>query len=146
MQLHVCIRKSRKHDFVEAMTKYFIQQLGLKSSAWACTVRTYRNFTKDTGGSSGGANYTPGHVEVALDSRLNASQIVLVLAHEMIHVRQMARGKLRYEGDIPFWCGKDASHFEYDDRPWEKQAYKEMFDLIRGLAGVFPVYMKTKSV
>ena len=146
MILHVCIRKSRKRDFVETMTRYFIQQLGLKSSRFALTVRTYQNFSKDTGGSSGGANYNPGHVEVALDSRMNAAQIVLVLAHEMIHVRQMAQGKLRYEGDTPFWCGKDASHFEYDDCPWEKQAYTEMFDLIRGIADIFPVYVKTKSV
>lgn len=55
------------------------------------------------------------------------SQIMVSVAHEMVHVKQMAQGKLKYfvENDIEvaFWCGKRLEHLPYLDRPWEIEAY-----------------------
>jgi len=51
------------------------------------------------------------------------------LAHEMVHARQFLRGQLVAEG-VWKWKGRNADGYEYDNQPWEKEAYrleKELF-------------------
>lgn len=42
------------------------------------------------------------------------------LAHEMVHVKQFARGEL--SSSLQHWKGRDHSDTEYWDQPWEKEA------------------------
>lgn len=42
------------------------------------------------------------------------------LAHEMVHVKQFARGEL--DCSLQHWKGRDHSDTEYWDQPWEKEA------------------------
>ena len=40
-----------------------------------------------------------------LDSRLDTDKLIQTLAHEMVHVKQIAKGQLSYEGKKIFWKG-----------------------------------------
>jgi len=42
------------------------------------------------------------------------------LAHEMVHVKQFARGEL--SSSLQHWKGRDHTDTEYWDQPWEKEA------------------------
>jgi len=42
------------------------------------------------------------------------------LAHEMVHVKQFARGEL--SSSLQHWKGRDHSDTDYWDQPWEKEA------------------------
>ena len=42
------------------------------------------------------------------------------LAHEMVHVKQFARGEL--SSSLQHWKGRDHADTEYWDQPWEKEA------------------------
>ncbi|RNL68036.1 hypothetical protein ED312_23445 [Sinomicrobium pectinilyticum] len=66
------------------------------------------------------------HIIIRIDPRLNAMRRRLVLAHEMVHVKQYAKKEL-----IPLnknhimWEGKKYRAYIYDRQtPWEAEAYK----------------------
>jgi len=42
------------------------------------------------------------------------------LAHELVHVKQFARGELTE--NLQYWKGKDHSETKYWEQPWEKEA------------------------
>lgn len=75
--------------------------------------------------SSGPSGYQV--IRVIVDARLSKRQQELVLAHEMIHVRQLAKGELIITGKQQLiWKGRKY-HFKYDGlqpMPWENEAYK----------------------
>jgi hypothetical protein len=50
-------------------------------------------------------------------------QQMQALAHEMVHARQFLRGQLSAEGAWK-WKGRNADNYEYNNQPWEKEAYR----------------------
>ena len=50
------------------------------------------------------------------------------LAHELVHVKQFARGELTE--NLQYWKGKDHSETEYWDQPWEKEARRLQIQLM----------------
>ena len=56
------------------------------------------------------------------------SNWVVNLAHEMVHVKQFARGEL--DSGLSRWkSNRHAGHIEYWDQPWEKEARRLQFKL-----------------
>ena len=57
---------------------------------------------------------------------LSASKQRLVLAHEMIHVKQYAKQELIILNDNVIWKGQNYPYaYEYNQRmPWEREAYR----------------------
>lgn len=52
-------------------------------------------------------------------------EMMQTLAHEMVHARQFLRGQLDAEGSNGWvWKGRNAGGFEYENQPWEKEAYR----------------------
>lgn len=45
------------------------------------------------------------------------------LAHEMVHAKQFLRGELTGEGGFA-WKGRKADGYDYENQPWEKEAYR----------------------
>ena len=50
-------------------------------------------------------------------------QQMQALAHEMVHARQFLRGQLNCDGAWK-WKGRMADGYEYENQPWEKEAYR----------------------
>ncbi|WP_277486789.1 hypothetical protein [Catalinimonas alkaloidigena] len=63
---------------------------------------------------------------VRVDARLNEKMQRLVLAHEMIHVKQYVKGELEVldENEV-FWNGRKyyGGNFNSRKTPWESEAY-----------------------
>ena len=65
---------------------------------------------------------------ITIDSKLNKKETLLALAHEMVHVKQYAKGEMK---DIfrpvraTKWFGEkyDADNMDYWEQPWEIEAY-----------------------
>lgn len=55
--------------------------------------------------------------------KLGFVEMMQCLAHEMVHARQFIRGELEAEGAWK-WKGRNADGYEYDNQPWEKEAYR----------------------
>lgn len=66
-------------------------------------------------------------LKVLIDARLTASKQRLVLAHEMIHVKQYAKGELvSIDKNQVMWQGRKRYYARAYNRvtPWEKEAYR----------------------
>jgi hypothetical protein len=67
-----------------------------------------------------------------LTSDLNRSEAILIISHELLHLKQYNSGRLVYEdnGDITFDNKVyKITDLPYNDRPWEVEAFKEQSDL-----------------
>ena len=58
------------------------------------------------------------------------------LAHEMVHVRQLAKGLLRAKNGKKWWRGKLYSNrVKYTDMPWEQDALARQEIIFRRAIG-----------
>jgi hypothetical protein len=72
-------------------------------------------------------------IQVRIDSRLNEMQQRLVLAHEMVHVKQFAKGELKVlSNQKVMWKGKFYFRRTYSqETPWEKEAFRADDQLVK---------------
>ena len=75
----------------------------------------------------------PKEISIAMDSQLELPQMLMTLAHEMVHVKQYVRGQ--YRGELSrngkmkrIWLGKQYS-VAYLKRPWEREAFRREGEL-----------------
>jgi hypothetical protein len=69
--------------------------------------------------------------ELEIDKNLSLYDLVSTVCHEMVHVKQYARKELRCDRDgNQMWKKGKFNNVQYEDAPWEKEAFK----LERGLA------------
>jgi hypothetical protein len=89
-------------------------------------------------------NGGPRTFELTIDPRLSKSKQMRCLAHEMVHVKQMARKELKEFGEkgLAYWNGKkvkvkNANYIQYLFWPWEVEA----FGLEKGLLLCYNAFM-----
>ena len=76
-------------------------------------------------------------ISIAVDSALALPQLLMTLAHEMVHAKQYVRGQYRGEmsrnGKMKrIWLGKPVS-VAYFKRPWEREAFRREGELAMAL-------------
>ena len=112
--------RSKKVEFVKAIMPSIIKQLGLTKSRKSVLVRVANEC-------EGMGMTVPLHgldSYVVVVKPMKLKDIGITLAHEMVHVRQMARGILQTVNGVNYWCGKKYSKkTKYLDQPWERDAF-----------------------
>ena len=64
-------------------------------------------------------------IELDTSMKYSFDQILIWLAHEMVHLKQFVRGELfDYETGRVQWKTKSFGRVHYTDQPWEKEAYR----------------------
>ena len=128
MDIEVVMRSCQKRAFLEAASAFFEQELKLKKSKAKLLICCRPNLVKEHNLSGMATEVVDKLIVVYLDSKLPLEKTISTLAHEMVHVKQIATGKLKhkkYRGKIvPFWNGKRVIK-KYTDRPWEIQAWSK---------------------
>lgn len=136
MELQVHIRKGKKQSFVNNMALYFIHQLGLQNSRFNLTIVTKANFERDTGGYAA-STHTDKDIVICFDSKLDISKMMTAMAHEMVHVKQIASGLLRLEvrrgKPVTTWRNKVYKGTDYLTQPWEVLAFSKQELMVRQL-------------
>lgn len=61
---------------------------------------------------------------VTVNKGLRLADFIGTIVHEMIHVKQYARNELRYVDGKTMWKKKDHTNTDYENAPWEKEAYR----------------------
>jgi hypothetical protein len=61
-----------------------------------------------------------------LDSGIGVERLITTLAHEMVHVKQYAKGQIKSSKSCKtnYWMGKNIRK-EYFEQPWEIEAYSK---------------------
>ncbi len=112
----------RNKKFVEAILPSMITQLGLDSSRKAVVIQIEDDGT-DNMGSTIPVDALDSYIVVVKPHR-KLKDIGFTLAHEMVHVRQMAKGMLKSVKNGHTWAGKRYSNkTKYLDMPWEQDAF-----------------------
>ena len=145
MEHTIFMRKGAKRSFIEACTAFYIKQLKLDKSKYKLLIVTKKGLSK-TESMSGLATELPDkNLVVFLDSGLSWEKMLTTLAHEMVHVKQMATGKLKYKtikgNTYAYWNGKRVVK-DYTERPWEHQAWSQELILANRLMAVFNTDIK----
>lgn len=94
MKVVVYSRSRARQHLIEQLAEFYVQQLNLDRSRKMVTVYTVPRLHKEQG-MLGCAIRNEGNIAVLIDSRLSFSKLITVLAHEFVHVKQIALGQLR---------------------------------------------------
>lgn len=121
----------RNRKFVEAIMPSLITQLGLSSSRKTLVVKI-----EDDGESHLGYTVPLEPLDayiVVIKPQRKLKDIGLTLCHEMVHVRQLAKGILKNKGNgVNIWAGKRyGKKTKYLDMPWEQEAFARTEILLR---------------
>ena len=114
-------RSKQKKQFIEAILPSMIKQLGLTNTRKSLLIRLEKDCE--------GMGYTvPVDIldsyVVIIKPTMSIKSIGVTLAHEMVHVRQMAKGILKIKNGVNYWCGKRyTKRTKYLDQPWEQDAF-----------------------
>lgn len=123
-------KKTKK--FIEALMPSIIKQLKLENSTKAVVIRV-ANECDDNNGITVDLSGITGCYMVVIKPTRNLKDMGLTLAHEMVHVKQMAKGVLKStKTGAHLWKGKRYSKkTEYLNMPWEVQAFSQQELILR---------------
>jgi hypothetical protein len=123
---------ARSKKFVEAMLPSMVRQLGLEKSRKALLIRVANECEGDTEGMTIDLSKWTGAYLVIIKPKRNLVQLGLTLAHEMVHVKQLAKGLLKQKRSGHTWMGKMyGKKTPYLQMPWEIEAYSKQELILR---------------
>lgn len=129
MLVKVNTKSGDKKNFVESVILFLVKTLKLEKSKFNLSVYTISNFAKEQQMRGAIANIADKELLMFLDSRLKIEELFYTIAHEMVHVKQYAKGQLKTykkrNGKNGFkWLGK-CYETDYLDSPWEIEAFSK---------------------
>jgi hypothetical protein len=133
MKLKSYSQSPERKKLIEFAANYFAKKLNLQNSNYFLHILTKQGLRKNDGQLGLTAKISHKELCVALDNKLSTAKLLTTLAHEMVHVKQFARGQVKTEftkrGHVrTFWMGRPVKA-EYLDRPWEIEAYDRELEL-----------------
>ena len=144
MEITVLTHSKTLPAFLTGAAKFFVKELGLEKSKYNVVIVTNPSLKAD-GNNGICAKTGEREITIGLYSRLNTVKMLYTLAHEMVHVKQIAKGQYKYEtkrGYVQhYWLGKRVK-VEYIKRPWEIEAYGKESILVETLADFFTKKLK----
>ena len=122
----------RNKKFVEAILPSMISQLKLENCSKAVVIRIADECDGNQGITVDLSELTGCYMVVIKPTR-NLKDIGLTLAHEMVHVKQSAKGILKNkQNGMNIWAGKQYSKkTKYLDMPWEIEAFSKQELILR---------------
>ena len=126
MKFVVDMRKSDRKDLIEGCITVFMRELKLEKNKATLFVFSKKDLESETGAAGMVYPYAKGLITMDLDSKIKIDKLVQTIAHEMVHVKQIAKGQLYYDKKKVFWKGKRyfPKRMSYYDHPWEIDAWR----------------------
>lgn len=137
MEYKVEASNKKTQKFLDAIMPSFIEQLGLTNSKRAVLVKVTKDLEDEFQGATMNVEFADCMmVLIKAPKRLtpiSMMDMATTLAHEMVHVRQLAKGIMRFaHGDVRYWKGKKyTKKTKYLDMPWEIDAFSKQEILLR---------------
>lgn len=117
---------------VNNIIEFLINYLGLSRSRYNLFLVPLDNDDENDGCVVEGVYNNAQILCVAIKLSNRAAEVGNAICHEMIHVKQITRGLLRYKKNKVSWRGRIFTlKVEYLRRPWELQALREQEILYR---------------
>ena len=126
MDIEVMARKSASKMLVETCLQVFRNELKLQNSRYSLIVVPKRRMSVEEGVRGSVFKIAPTIIGMSIDTALDIERLIIALAHEMVHVKQYARGQITHGKNLNsrFWMGKKFRGHYYD-LPWEVEAFSK---------------------
>jgi hypothetical protein len=126
MDIQVMARKSASKMLVETCLQVFRNELKLQNSRYSLVVVPERGMSVKEGFRGSVFKLGPKVIGMSIDTALDVERLIIALAHEMVHVKQYARGQITHGKNLNsrFWMGKKFKGHYYD-LPWEVEAFSK---------------------
>jgi hypothetical protein len=126
MDIQVMARKSASKMLVETCLQVFRNELKLQNSRYSLVVVPERGMSVKEGFRGSVFKLGPKVIGMSIDTALDVERLIIALAHEMVHVKQYARGQITHGKNLNsrFWMGKKIRGHYYD-LPWEVEAFSK---------------------
>ena len=126
MDIQVMARNSISKGLVENCLQFFRNELKLQNSRYSLIVVPERGMSGRDGIRGSVFKLGPSVIGMSIDTALDTERLIIALAHEMIHVKQYARGQITHGKNLTskFWMGKKFRGHYYD-LPWEVEAFSK---------------------
>ena len=130
MEYIIETKSKRTRTLFEAIVPRMIKDLKLTRSRKTLMIKVSN---KDLDGQEGAtAPLDMIDAYVVLIKPKNLKDMGITLAHEMIHVKQLAQGTLKQVNGVNYWKGKRyRKNHRYLDLPWEIEAFSKQELLFR---------------
>lgn len=118
-------RNQKTKKFIENVLPSMIKQLGLGRSRKALLIRVSKSdIDENNDGMTAYLECIDGIVVILRPSTL--TKMGVTLAHEMVHVKQLAKGTLKTVKGVNYWQGKRYTRrTKYLNQPWEIEAFSK---------------------
>lgn len=129
MEFLVEAKNEHAQKFIDSLMPSIINQLGLARSRRAVLVKVTNDIEEGMQGATLDIKIADCYlVLIKQPKRVNKTSLLemgLTLAHEMVHVRQLAKGQMKFlPNQARIWMGKRYSKkTHYLDQPWELDAF-----------------------
>lgn len=114
--------KAKEREIVEATVAWCIKKMMPRMRTLDIEVAI-----KNTGEAMGYCleGDTNRQFQLEIKKGMNLFDLISTVCHEMVHVKQYAKGELRHRYNGQQWKAKVVSNkVDYMDLPWEKEAFK----------------------
>jgi hypothetical protein len=129
MEYAVEASNKKSKALIESLMPSMIDQLGLSNSRKAVLVKVTNDMLDGMEGATLNMSFADCYLvlikPVKRATRTGLLNMALTLAHEMVHVRQLAKGQMKFlPKNARLWMGKIYSKkTSYLDQPWELDAF-----------------------
>jgi hypothetical protein len=144
MEIKIVSRSTRRKITIDLTTQFLRKELKLENSKFALTINTISGLRKEHGFNGMVAHTGERDITMIVDSRLGEGDLIQCIAHEMVHVKQIAKGQLTIDKrNNQLWLGQRVNTV-YHERPWEQEAFsRERLLAARALAFAEKEMVKT---
>ena len=137
MEYDVSADSPKVKKFLDSLMPSFIKQLGLTNSRRAVLVKVTKDLEEDFQGATMNIEVADCMIVLIKPPKrltpMNLMDMSSTLAHEMVHVKQLAKGQMKLlPNEARMWKGKRYSKkTKYLDMPWEIDAFSKQELLLR---------------
>lgn len=131
----VCFQGPRGGKLDEGLQAYatlaiqsFAEQLGISRLKTVIQVNFHHRLSVDKERTAEGLCETIDKRHFIIDVALYGNWLS-TLAHEMVHVKQFARGEL--DENLTYWKGRNHGNTDYWDQPWEREARRLQHKMVQ---------------
>ena len=130
MEYLIETRSKRTKVFFEILVPRMLKELKLERSRKTLFIKVCRDGIDEHEGST--VALDPIDSYVVLIKPKSLKEMGITLAHEMVHVKQLAKGTLKNINGVNFWNGKRfRKNHKYLNQPWEIEAFSKQELLFR---------------
>lgn len=141
MHIEVISRSKERAGLIEVLAQFYAKELKIQNSKYRLTIYTVSGLEKKDGMRGVIGLIEPGHLSMAVDSRLGTEQMFRTVAHEMVHAKQWVRGQVKQyqkrNGELDLTWMNRKYKCAYYDRPWEIEAYSRESVLANKVLQIF---------